>query len=92
MKPDIIIGATLDTMYDDRYQCVNLELAKCNITDDDTIGYYEIHFSTTSFGSKKKKFKTILKLHIDEAIRLKSIIDQLVYHAHEDRIDRVNNK
>lgn len=74
-KYENIGGTTLDTMYDRRYKCVDLELVQVHLGEE---SYFEIHIDATT---EKGKFKHLLKLHIKEAIELKSIIDNLVYDA-----------
>lgn len=85
MKIERIGGYTFETMYDERYKCIDLELVKVYLSKDDKEGHYQIHIDATT----KKKFKNILKLHIKDAIELKSIIDNIVYDANEDKFERL---
>lgn len=43
-------------------------------------------------GNKNDKGKLLVKLHIKEAIAIKSIIDASVFDAHENRLDRIEGR
>lgn len=86
MKIENICGTTLEIYYDDRYECIDLELVKVFLSKEDKEGHYQIHLEATL---KDKKFKNLLKLHIKDAIELKSIIDNLVYDANQDNYEKL---
>lgn len=71
-------GQVMNIYYDKKCDKLNLELVKKKFRIPSNEHYYEIHFQDWS---KDNKSKTLLKLHIKEAIELKSIIDNLVYAA-----------
>ena len=76
IKKEEVCGIEQEIHYDKEIMRLNLELVSVMLPDEEP--YYEIHFQDWK---KDGKCKTILKLHIKEALELKSIIDQLVYDA-----------
>ena len=92
-KTENIGGYTFETYYDRRYKNIDLELVRVVLNDKvlchEEITYYQINIEATT---KNKKIKNILKLHIKDAIELKSIIDNLVYDANQDAVERLKWK
>ena len=80
-KENNICGTEFVTNYDKRYKCVDFELIKIGKNKD---AYYEIHLIATN---KDGSFTNLLKLHIKDAIEIKSIIDNLVYDANQDKFE-----
>ena len=92
-KTENIGGYTFETYYDQRYKNIDLELVRVVFKDKvlfhEEIPYYQINIEATT---KNKKIKTILRLHIKDAIQLKSIIDNMVYDANQDAVERLKWK
>lgn len=80
MEEDIC-GEVKDLFFDKYIKKLNLELVK--VTDKHNNFHYEIHFQDWS---KKNKSKTLFKLHIKDAIELKSMIDKFIVDMQEDMI------
>jgi hypothetical protein len=77
-KQQVICGDFKQIHYDDLYDELDLELVQTNL--DLIPPCYEIHIA----GKIKDKWHLILKLHLKEAIELKSMIDNLVVDAMEN--------
>lgn len=72
-----ICGETIELIFGD-VKKLNLELVKVTMGDD---FHYEVHFADWS----KKKTKTFFKMHIKDAIELKSAIDRFVIDIIDDQ-------
>jgi len=68
-------GQVMDIHYDEKVKKLNLELIK--VDDREGLDYFEIHIEDWT----ESKCPTLVRLHIKEAIALKSMIDNLVYDA-----------
>lgn len=73
-----ICGETVRIFFDKRFEEIDLELIRISHDKKSKEGFYAIEFCGTD---QKKKSKILLRLHIKEAIRLKSVIDNLVYDS-----------
>jgi len=81
-----ICGEVKDLFFDKNIKKLNLELVK--LTDKHSNYHYEIHFQDWS----KIESKTLFKLHIKEAIELKSMIDNFIVDMQEDIIIGITRK
>tara|TARA_Y100000310_G_scaffold78214_1_gene74851 strand:- start:1557 stop:1802 length:246 start_codon:yes stop_codon:yes gene_type:complete len=79
MKEEDVCGETIQLHFDENITLLNLELVRVDGKND--VPYYQVHFEDWT---KKDKSKTLIKLHIKDAIQLKSIIDNLVIDMIED--------
>lgn len=73
-----ICGECKEIVYDNKITHLNLELVK--VCDKDGNCHFEIHFQDWS---KEDKMKVLFKLHVEEAIELKCMIDKLLYNSLE---------
>lgn len=91
-KQEPTAGEWIEISYDRDVKDLNFQLVRITppkrnklIGDDDA--YYCIRIEDwTGEG------KPLVTLHIKEALAIKSIIDNLVYDAHEDRAERLMDK
>jgi len=77
-----------ENKFDNKVKVLNLELVK--VIDKHKNFHYQIHFQDwTPIGRSKTKVKgtNLVKLHLKDAIKLKSIIDNLVWDAMEDAVE-----
>lgn len=82
---DPICGEGKKIRYDQKTMSLDVELVRVLLGEDDDEGHYEIVFCDGS--GKGEEF---FRLHIKEAIELKSIIDNLVFDSVIDMNE--NNK
>lgn len=86
-KREEISGEEFENHYDSDNKTVNVQLIKV-INEPSGNEYFEIHLQSYQKENKNVvKAKTLLKLHIKDAIRLKSIIDTFVYESMENWIE-----
>lgn len=80
-----ICGEVIVNHFDKKIKALNLELVK--VIDKFNNFHYQIHFQDwTPVGKSKTKVKgtNLVKLHLKDAIKLKSIIDSLIWDAMEN--------
>lgn len=94
-KRQSVCGEYIDiSPNEQKIKTLNLELVR-HIDLKGEIEYYEIHFEDWTPKGKSKvgvRGTKLLQLNIRDAIKLKSIIDNLVYDATEDAIENKLDK
>lgn len=84
MKTEEICGIEKEINYDDKIERLNFELKKVYLKDDKE-GFYAIDVENWKINGG---CKLLFRMHIQEAIELKSIVDSLVFDALSHKGDK----
>jgi len=88
MEEEICGEVMEENPFDKKVKVLNLELVK--VIDKDKNFHYQIHFQDwTPISRSKTKVKgtNLVRLHLKDAVKLKSIIDNLVWDAMKDAVE-----
>lgn len=79
-----VCGHVIDLHHDDKINKLNFELVRMT---DKYENFDDDHNYLIKIQDWTKKGKTLVTLHLKDAIRIKSVIDSLIYDALKDEIE-----